>query len=79
MIIYTIKDLKDFIKDLPNDMEIVGYRENMETHGYQAGCYIKTQPMRKVEAQTYDRFDYTPYSYEVYVYNADGKQVLTLE
>ena len=62
----TVKELKEFLNDLPDNMPIVHYENGMEKRGYLSGVYISTKNMQIVKKDTYDAFDYTPYSYKAY-------------
>ena len=74
----TVGELREFIKDLPDDMLIVQYRSNMEKHGYENGVYCDVANMQKETKHTWDRFDGTDYSYEVFVSSEDGVPCLKL-
>ena len=68
----TVGELKDFIKDLPNDMLLVKYESNMETSGYRNRLSCDIVNMKKETEDAYDAFDGTHYTYEVLVKAEDG-------
>lgn len=68
----TVGELKEFIKNLPDDMLLVSYQSNMEMSGYRNWLFCDVAKMNKEERQTWDRFDGTDYSYEVFVKVEDG-------
>ena len=78
MKVFTVKELKEMIKDLPDDMKIVQYQEGMERRGYLEGAFIKVEKRTPVEVETYDRFDYTEYSYQRYEFDVDGIEMLSI-
>ena len=64
----TVGELKEFIKDLPDDMKIVSYQSDLlERYGYFNNLSCNVANMKKTLRHTWDRFDYTAYSYNVYV------------
>lgn len=63
----TVGELKEFIKDLPDDMKIVAYQSDLERYGYFNNFSCNVANMKKTLRHTWDRFDYTDYSYNVYV------------
>lgn len=76
--IKTVGELKEFIKDLPNDMLLVKYHSDMETRGYQNRVSCMVDNMKKEKKETWDSFDYTPYSYEIFVESKDGVPCLKI-
>lgn len=66
MKIYTVGELKKVLANIADDVKIVAYAENMENCGYRHGASISLDKRSPVKKQTYDRFDYTDYSYVVY-------------
>ena len=74
----TVGELKEFIKDLPDDMLLVKYRSDMETSGYQNSFYCDVATMKKEVKNTWDRFDGTNYSYEVFETSKDGSSCLRI-
>ena len=76
--IKTIGDLKEFIKNLPDDTLVVKYQRDMEKSGYQNNLFCNVATMKKETKSTFDRFDYIPYSYEVFVESEDGISCLEI-
>lgn len=74
----TVGQLKETIKDLPDDTPIVSYQSNMEKSGYQGISSVDSLFMNSEKRDTYDAFDYTPYSYDVFVPTEDGSGTLCL-
>lgn len=74
----TVGELKETIKDLPDDTPIVNYQSDMGRHGYQGISCAYTQKMVSEERETYDAFDYTPYSYTVFSPSEDDSGALCL-
>ena len=68
----TVGELKEFIKDLPDDMLLTMYRSNMETSGYRNNVFCQIDNMGEETRETWDRFDGTPYKYEVMVESKEG-------
>lgn len=69
----TVGELKEMIKDLPDDMKLVMYKSNMETSGYQNSVYTSVEDMVSKKKHTYDRFDGISYDYEVYIGNKNNE------
>lgn len=74
----TVGELKEVIKDLPDDMKLVMYKSNMETSGYQNAIYASVEAMASETKHTWDRFDGTNYDYEVYTDSKDGEKCLKI-
>ena len=74
----TVGELKEYIKDLPDDTPIISYQSDMEKSGYQSISYASTQKMVTEKRETYDAFDYTPYSYTVFSPSKDDTGTLCL-
>lgn len=74
----TVGELKEFIKNLPDEMLIVNYHSDMETYGYTNNIICTVSNMKKERRESWDRFDNTDFSYEVYVKSEDGIPCLTL-
>lgn len=68
----TVGELKEFIKDLPDDMLLANYESNMETSGYKNKLFCDVVNMKKETKHSWDRFDGTDYSYEVLERAEDG-------
>ena len=78
MIVRTVRHLKEAIKDLPDDTPIISYQQDMEKRGYQGISGIEPMIMVKEKKETYDAFDFTPYSYTVFSPSEDGSGTLCL-
>ena len=78
MIVRTVRHLKEAIKDLPDDTPIISYQSDMEKSGYQSISCASTQKMVTEKRETYDAFDYTPYSYTVFSPSKDDTGTLCL-
>ena len=74
----TVGELKEFIKNLPDDMPLVAYKSNMERSGYLPRVQVSVVPMKKEISTATDAFDYTTYQYEHYVRDPEGTQVLNI-
>lgn len=74
----TVGELKEFIKNLPDDMLLTSYHQNMEKSGYQNSLYCHVDNMQTETRETWDRFDGTYYTYEVMVKSADGVPCLNI-
>lgn len=74
----TVGELKEYIKNLPDDTPIVSYQSDMEKSGYQSISCASTQKMVTEKRETYDAFDYTPYSYTVFSPSKDDTGTLCL-
>ena len=70
----TVKELKNFLNNLPDDTPIIHYSNDMEKRGYLPDAHIDVKNMKVVKRDTYDAFDYTPYSYEAYEITDDKEQ-----
>lgn len=70
--IKTVGELKEFIKNLPDDTLVVNYQEDMEKSGYQNNVFCNITNMKKETKTTWDSFDYIPYSYEIFVESEEG-------
>lgn len=74
----TVGELKEYIKNLPDDTPIISYQSDMEKSGYQSISCASTQKMVTEKRETYDAFDYTPYSYTVFSPSKDDTGTLCL-
>lgn len=66
-----VKELKELLKNVDDDLEIVGYQKGMEQTGLLpvSSYSMKVLTGEMVKKSTYDRFDYT---YEVFQENKCG-------
>ena len=78
-IIRTVGELKNILNSLPNDMLILSYSSDMEKSGYENKMLIAIEPMKETEKETYDAFDYTPYTYKVFELDATGQECLLFQ
>lgn len=74
----TVGELKEYIKDLSDDMTIVKYHSDMEKSGYLPMLGICTCKMVSERVETYDAFDGEPYTYEAFSSTDDDSGVLCL-
>ena len=74
----TVGELKEYIKNLPDDTPIISYQSDMEKSGYQSISCASTQKMVAEKRETYDAFDYTSYSYTVFSPSKDDTGTLCL-
>ena len=66
MKIGTVGELKDFIKDLPDDTPVVAFRYGVLTGGYQTNVGIRAENMISEKHETYDALGRPSYTYEVF-------------
>lgn len=78
MRVITVGKLKEAIKGLSDDTPVIGYQSDMERSGYQRRVNVYPAHMTSEERETYDAFDYTPYTYEVFTPSKDGSGTLCL-
>lgn len=76
MIIRTIGELKNLIKNLPNDMPIAKYHCDIEKDGYLPVLRVRLENAILVEKETQDACDYTPYTYKVFSLTHDDTGTL---
>ena len=74
----TVGELKEFIKDLPDDMLLTMYHSNMEKSGYRNNVFCQINKMEKETRETWDRFDGTSYKYDVMVESKEGVPCLKI-
>ena len=72
----TVGELKKFINDLPDDMLLVNYKNDMEISGYMNKLLCDVVNMKKETDGAYDAFDGTYFAYEVLVETDDGMPCL---
>ena len=69
----TVGELKKKLKDVDDDLLIVSYQSDMEKHGIQKAHFRpEVIKVKEVKVSTYDRFDYTDYSYTTYERDENG-------
>ena len=76
--IRTIKELRDYIKDLPDDMPILHYEDGMEKHGFMDNACFGIDNMVTERVGTYDAFDGCHYTYERFTESDAGKPCLKI-
>lgn len=69
-----VKELKEMLANVDDDLEIVCYQNDMERSGLLpfSPYSMKVLTGELVKKSTYDRFDYTDYTYEVFKENKSG-------
>lgn len=69
-----VKELKELLANVDDDLEIVGYQYGMEQTGLLpvSPYSMKVLNGEIVKKSTYDAFDYTDYTYEVFQENKNG-------
>lgn len=78
MRIYSVGELKKMLANLPDDTKVVAWQENIETCGCRLGASFSLDKRSPIERRTYDRFDYTDYTYTVYEQDENGEPMLTI-
>lgn len=69
-----VKELIEKLSTMPPEVELVSYQSDMEKSGIRPIFYNPTLEKYKIKRKsTYDRFDYTDYTYEVYVEDENGE------
>ena len=75
----TVKELKEFLKDLPDDMLILKKSDNFELRGaIDAGIYVKVGKYKATMETFVDGFDYESYQHEVYQMDDNGIECLQI-
>lgn len=69
-----VKELKELLANVDDDLEIVGYQYGMEKTGLLpvSPYSMKVLTGEIVKKSTYDAFDYTDYTYEAFQENKNG-------
>lgn len=69
-----VKELKELLANVDDDLEIVGYQNGMEQTGLLpiSPYSMKVLNGEMVKKETWDRFDGTDYTYEVFQENKNG-------
>lgn len=76
--INTVGELKKLLEDLDDNTIIVCYESSMERCGYRKGVFVRKEKRSVREYSTQDAFDGTSYTYEIYVSDSNGEEVLSL-
>lgn len=75
----TVGELKRLLAPLDDSLELVGHVSGMEKSGIMPiGIHPRVERMRTEKHHTHDAFDWTEYSYEVYVPATDGDKEVVL-
>lgn len=83
LILKTVGELKDFIKDLPDDVPTLLYQSGKEQQGYRSYIGVRAENMISekkhfLSRETYDVFDYTRHTHEVFSPTHDDTGVFCL-
>lgn len=79
MRVYSVGELKKILAEIPDDTKVVAWQQDMERCGCRPGASFSLDKRSPVERRTYDRFDYTDYTYTVYEQDEkNGELVLTI-
>ena len=70
----TVKELKELLANVDDELEIVGYVNGMEQNGLLpvSGYGMRVMTGKIVKKETWDRLDGTDYTYEAFEENKDG-------
>lgn len=75
----TVGELKEFIKDLDNNMPLVKRSDNFELRGaIDVGIYPRVENFKTEIKEFIDGFDYETYCHEVYVKDKNGTEYLQI-
>ncbi len=76
----TVGELKEFIKDLDDEMPIIKHSDNFELHGaMDIGIYPRVGKFKTETRQFVDGFDYETYYHDVYVNDKNGIECLQIK
>ena len=78
MRVYSVGELKKILAEIPDDTKVVAWQQDMERCGCRPGASFSLDKRSPVERRTYDRFDYTDYTYTVYEQDENGEPMLTI-
>ena len=69
-----VKELKELLANVDDELEIVGYENGMEQSGLMpVGKWgMKVISVKMVKKETWDRFDGTDYTYETFKEDRNG-------
>ena len=70
-----VKELKQLLENVDGELELVGYQHGMEQSGLLpiSKYDMETLQGEMVKCNTWDRFDGTDYSYDVFKEKKDGQ------
>lgn len=72
-ILNTVGELKDFIKNLDDNMPLVKQSDNFELHGaIDIGICPQVEKFRTETRKFMDSFDYKTYNHEIYINDENG-------
>ena len=74
----TVGELKEYIKNLPDDMLLVKEEITMEISGFRNKLFLDVTKMKEEVKQGYDAFDGEPFEYKVFVPAEEGTECLRL-
>ena len=75
----TVGELKDFIKNLDDDMPLVKRSDNFELRGaIDVGIYPRVEKFKSEIREFMDGFDYETYYHEVYIRDENGTECLQI-
>lgn len=75
----TVGELKEFIKDLDDNMPLVKRSDNFELRGaIDVGIYPIVENFKTEIREFVDGFDYETYYHEVYVRDKEGTECLQI-
>lgn len=75
----TVGELKEFIKDLDDNMPLVKTSDNFELRGaIDLGIYPRVEKFEVEKQEFMDGFDYETYYHDVYVHNNNGQECLRI-
>lgn len=76
----TVGELKDFIKDLPDDMLLIARSNNFELkNSLVAGIHVDLEKFNAKKEQFVDGFDYTVYYEDIYIRDKNGNMCLKID
>ena len=70
----TVKELKELLANVDDELEIVGYENGMEQSGLMpvSGYGMRVMTGKIVKKETWDRLDGTDYTYEAFEEDENG-------
>lgn len=75
----TVGELKEFIRDLDDNMPIVKHSNNFELRGaIVSGIYPMVKKFRAERREFMDGFDHETYYHDIYVRDENGKECLQI-
>lgn len=78
-VFHTVKELKEILNSLPDDMKVISKSDNFELKGNKVdGARIISHKVKKENKSFMDAFDYTYYNKEIYVNDEIGEEVIEI-